>query len=236
MNVFKIIWKSMRAYYSELIPLVLMGIVTEIVSLLIIPAPFALAGLSYIAQRSVEGRSTKWRDFWAGIKRYGPRNALNALLTLFVYVAIAANVWFYNNPEISPISQQIAVWLTAFWLVTALLWTAVVFYWLAFQLEMEEPKFWLSLRNSLYLTLLNPLQTLVLLIVIVLLAALAFVVPPLLILYPGFIATLSVAAVKTMLVPILETQEEREQGDGKEGVTDTEPPQYVQHRFPKGNE
>jgi uncharacterized membrane protein YesL len=211
MNAFKIVWKSMRAYYSELISLVLMGIATTIVSLLVIPAPFALAGLWYVAQRAVEGRTTKWRDFWEGIKRYGPRNLLNTLLALFVYIAIAANIWFYNNPEISPLPERIALWLTAFWLVTALLWTAVIFYWLAFQLEMEAPKFWLSLRNSLYLTLLNPIQTLIFLVVAVLLGALAIVVPPLLILYPGFIATLSMAAVKAMLVPILERQEELEQ-------------------------
>ncbi len=234
MNAFKIIWKGMRAYYSELVPLLLMGIVTEIVSLLIIPAPFALAGLWTIAQRSVEGRSTKWRDFWAGIKRYGPRNALNTLLALFVYFAIAANVWFYNDPAVSPLSEQVAIWLTAFWLVAALLWTAVIFYWLAFQLEMEEPKFWLSLRNSLYLTLLNPIQTLILLMLTALLAGLAFVVPPLLILYPGFIATLSVAAVKTMLVPILEKQEEQERDDGEEG--ETKPPQYIQPSSTKGQD
>ncbi len=211
MKAFKIIWKSMRAYYSELISLVLMGIATLIVSLLVIPAPFALAGLWTVAQRAVEGRSTKWRDFWAGIKRHGPRNLLNTLLAVLIYFLIATNIWFYNNPDISPLSPKIAVWLTAFWLVATLLWTAVIFYWLAFQLEMEEPKFWLSLRNSLYLTLLNPIQTLIFLVAAVLLGTLAVVVPPLLILYPGYIATLSMAAVKTMLVPILEKQEELEQ-------------------------
>jgi uncharacterized membrane protein YesL len=208
MNAFKIIWKSMRAYYSELFSLVLMGVVTLIVSVLVIPAPFALAGLSYVAQRSVEGRSTKWRDYWEGVKHHGPRNALNALFTVVVYVLIAANIWFYNNPAVSPLPERIAVWLTAFWLVSVLLWTAVVFYWLAFQLEMEDPKFFLSLRNSLYLVLLNPIQSIILLVLAVLLAALAIVVPPLLILYPGFIATLSIAAVKTLLVPILDKQEE----------------------------
>jgi len=210
MNAFKIIWKSMRAFYSEVFPLVLMGIVTMVVSILIIPAPFAWAGLWTIGRRAVEGRSTKWRDFWAGVKRYGPRNALNTLFAALVYLLIVTNVWFYNNPEVSPVSQQVALWLTAFWLVATLLWTVVIFYWLAFQLEMEEPKFWLSLRNTLYLILLNPIHSLIFLVVAVLLGAVAVVVPPLLILYPGYIATLSTVAVKTMLVPILERQEELE--------------------------
>ncbi|MGC9397663.1 MAG: hypothetical protein ACP5HM_00830 [Anaerolineae bacterium] len=211
MNAFKIIWKSLRVYYSELFPLVLMGLATVAATFLVIPAPFALAGLWYVTRRSVEGRSTKWYDFWEGVKRYGPRNLLNALLALFGYLVIATNIWFYNNPAVSPLPDQAALWLTALWLMLILLWTAVNFYWLAFQMEMEEPRFWLSLRNSLFLTLLNPIQSLVFLLVAALLAALAIVVPPLIILFPAFIATLSTTAVKTMLAPILERQKELEE-------------------------
>lgn len=210
MNAFKIIWKSMRAFYSEVFPLVLMGVVTVVLSILVIPAPFAWAGLWTIGQRSVEGRSTKWRDYWYGVKRHGPRNLLNTLFAVLVYLLIASNLWFYNNPAVSPVSRQVALWLTAFWLVATLLWTAVIFYWLAFQLEMEEPKFWLSLRNSVFLTLLNPIQSLIFLILVAILTTLTVVVPPLVVVYPGFIGTLSTAAVKTLLVPILERQEELE--------------------------
>ena len=211
MDAFKIIWKSIRTYYNELIPLVLMSVVSILVSFFIIPAPFALAGLWSVARRAGEGRSTEWRDFWDGIRRYGPRNALNALFVVFVTFLIVTNVWFYNQPDISPVSPKVAVWLTVFWLGVTLLWIAVLFYWLAFQLEMEEPKFWVSLRNSLFFALLNPIPTLVFLILSGLLAALAVVVPPLIFLYPGFIATLSTTAVKSLLVPILEQQEELEQ-------------------------
>lgn len=218
MQVFKVIGQSFKALYEELFPLMLMSIVTWIATALVIPGPFAQAGLWYVAQRALEGRTTSWQDFWEGVKGYGPRNWANTLLIGGGYLLILINLRFYTLSELSPVSEEVAGWLTALWIVIGILWTAFGFYLLAFQIEMIEPRFLLSLRNSLYLLLLRPLQTLVLVLLLALIAfiCLRFVMfLPLMVLYPGLFAVLSINAVKSFVKPILEarTQEEKSNRD-----------------------
>ena len=72
-RIFKVIAEAAVSYYDELLHLVLMGFVTLVSCLLILPGPFALAGLWYVAHRAVRRTSIYWRDYWEGVKRYGLR-------------------------------------------------------------------------------------------------------------------------------------------------------------------
>ncbi|MFP4343207.1 MAG: hypothetical protein ACLFU8_00810 [Anaerolineales bacterium] len=213
LQVFQVTGRSFKTLYEELFPLMLMSIVTWFATALVIPGPFSQAGLWYVARRALEGRTTSWQDFWDGVKGYGPRNWGNTLLVVGGYLLILVNLRFYTLSELSPVSEEVAGWLTALWIVIGILWSAFGFYLLAFQVEMVEPRFLLSLRNSLYLVLLRPLQTLILL---ALLGVIAFVclrfvmLLPLIILYPALTALLSVNAVKSFVQPILESRAEKE--------------------------
>lgn len=210
MKAFVIIGQAFRTLYEELFHLLLMSVVTWIATLLVLPGPFAQAGLWRIAQHGVEGRETTWRVFWEGAKEYGPRNWANTLLLAVGYLLIALNLWFYNNANISPLSPDVAVWLSAVWIALGTLWTAVAFYLLAFQMEMIEPRFWLSVRNALFLSLLHPIQTVIFLMLLGAIVLVCVQVPmllPLLILLPGLGATLSVTSVKALVKPILEREE-----------------------------
>ena len=211
MNPFQIIWQSMKTFYEELFRFLLMGFITLLALILILPGPAALGGLWGVAQRAVEGYGIQWSDYWEALKRYGPRNWLNTLVVAVIYGLIALNFWFYNTPGISPVSAEIALIATSFWIGMTLIWTGAVFYWLSFQLEMTEPKFWLSLRNSVFLVFVHPFKTLVFLITTGLLAALCVVIPPLLILFPGFTAVMSITAVKTLIKPLLEAHKQQQE-------------------------
>lgn len=220
MKAFVIIGRAFRTLYEEVFPLMLMSVVTLLATFLVLPGPFAQAGLWRVAQNAAEGRETTWRVFWEGAKAYGPRNWANTLLLAAGYLLIALNLWFYNNPNISPLSPDVAVWLSAVWIALGVLWTAVAFYLLAFQLEMIEPRFWLSIRNALFLSLLHPIQTISFLLLLGVILLVCVQVPmliPLLILLPGLSATLSVTSVKTLVKPILEKEEaeEKKEATGK---------------------
>lgn len=207
MQILKIIRLSITTYSENILTLMLMGLGTILATLLIIPAPFAWAGLWHVARQAIRGDTTSWQTYLEGAREYGLRNLGNILLLLCGYLLIATNIWFYNQPAISPLPEKFVVWLTAFWLITGLLWAGVAFYLLSFQMEMVAPRFWLSLRNSLYLTLLYPLPTLLWLLLLGLCGGLCILLPPLLILYPGFIALLSQHATQTLIQQALAKHE-----------------------------
>jgi uncharacterized membrane protein YesL len=211
MQIFKIIWRSLKTVYEELFFFSMMGLATVLATVPIVTAPFAWAGMWYIAHRAVEGRSTKWRDYWEGVKTYGPRNVANTLLVGLFFGLALGNLWFYNNPEISPLSPQVALWLSGAWIAGMIVGAGVALYLLSFQMEMEEPRFWISLRNSLFLTLLRPVPTFIFVLVAVILAVSIWLLPPILILYPGLVGVISVNTVQTLLEPILAAQEEEEE-------------------------
>jgi len=208
MTPFRIIWQSLKTLYEQLFQLFLIGFITLLALLLILPAPIALGGLWGVAHRAVAGHGGDWSEYWEALKRYGSRNWLNSLVVAVVYGLLALNLRFYNTPGITPISADIALVATVFWIGVTLFWTGVVFYWLSFQAEMLEPQFWLSLRNSLLLTLARPLQTLVFLAAITLVALLCVILPPLVLLLPGFVAVLSITALRELVQPLIKAREQ----------------------------
>lgn len=205
---FRIIWQSLKTLYEQLFQLFLMGLITLLALLLILPGPIALGGLWGVAHRAVIGYGDDWGEYWEALKRYGPRNWLNSLVVAVVYGLLVLNLWFYNTPGITPVSANIALVATVFWIGVSLFWTGVVFYWLSFQVEMLEPRFWLSLRNSLLLTPARPLQTLVFLGAIALATLLCVILPPLVLLLPGFVAVLSITALRELVQPLLKAREQ----------------------------
>jgi uncharacterized membrane protein YesL len=218
MKIFKIMWRSLIIGYETLFSLLLMGATTLLATVPIITAPFAWAGMRYIAQRAVEGRSTTWADYWQGIKQYGPRNVANQLLLILFFGSALGNLWFYNNPAVSPLPPEIVPWLSGVWIVGMVIGSGVAFYLLAFQMEMAEPRFWSSLRNSLFLTLLRPIQTLIAVLFLLIVAVGIRFVPPIILLYPGLLAVLSANTVKTFLKAITASQETQERPE-KSGET-----------------
>ena len=215
MQAIRILINTVKAYYEEMLFFFMAGTIMLFVSLLIIPLPFALIGVWMIAHRAVRGLGVNWGLYRDAVKAYGMQSLWLTLVLLLGYVLLASNLWFYSTPEISPLPDNIAVWMLPLWLFIGLVWTGITFYAHAFLIELEEPKLLMILRNSLSLTLLNPLTTLILLIVSLLVTGLSIALPILLIALPGFIATLSITAVRTLITAI------REKYGSEEDATDS---------------
>ena len=199
MQAIRIIISAVKAYYEEILFFFMTGAILCVATLLIIPMPFALVGVSMIAHRTIRGLGVNWGLYWGAVKEYGLRSVQLTLVLALGYGLLAANIWFYSTPGVSPIPDNVAVWILPIWFGIGLVWSAVTFYANAFLLELKEPKLLTILRSSLFLALLNPLPTLVLLIVTALLTAMSIAMPILLIALPGLIATLSVTSVHVLV-------------------------------------
>jgi uncharacterized membrane protein YesL len=223
MRVFRIIARGAVAFYDELFLYMLVGLINLIAWILIIPGPFVLAGIYTITQQSVRSKGVNWRMIWDGVKEFGPRSLLLFLIIVGVYAIIGVNLWFYANPEISPFPATVAIWTTPIFALFALIWTGVTFYAQALLMELEDPKMGLVLRNSLFLTILQPVQTLLLLILAIASLALSIALPVLLIVWPGFISAVAVTAARQLIGDLAErnkaqegeeTEDEEEDDDG----------------------
>ncbi len=217
MRVFRIIGKAAVAFYDELFFFFLVGLIHTACWLLIIPGPFALAGVYIVGQRAVRGMGVSWGLIWGGVKEFGGRAFLLFLIVLLGYGILASNLWFYATPEVSPFPTSVTTWLIPIWIVLGLLWTGVVFYAQSFLMELEEPRMLLVLRNSLFLTILHPIQTLILVIVSILALVLSIVLPVLLTVYPGFVSVLSLTAVRTLVADLAERADALKQSSEEEG-------------------
>jgi len=212
MRVLKIIAKAAVAFYEELFFHFIAGLAHLACWLLVIPGPFALAGIYAIGQRAVRGKAVNWRLIWDAIKEFGVRSFLLFLITLFGYAIVVVNIWFYNVPDVSPFPASVAVWTTPIFIIVGVLWTGVVFYAQAFLMELKDPKMLVVLRNSLFLTVLTPLNTLAFLLVSAVATALSIALPVLLLVLPGFLSTLSLTAVRTLMAELNERAEKIDRG------------------------
>jgi uncharacterized membrane protein YesL len=204
MQAIRIIITAVKAFYEELLFFFLTGAILLVATVLIIPMPFALIGVWMVAHRAVRGLGVNWGLYWQAVKEYGVRSLWLTLILVVGYVLLLSNVWFYMTPEVSPLPDNITLWVLPLFIIVGLVWTGITFYAHAFLIELEEPKLLTILRNGLSLTFISPLTTLILLIVTLLVTALCIMMPILLLALPGFVATLSITAVRTLIAVIRE--------------------------------
>ncbi len=204
MQTVRIIIDTAKAFYEEMLFFIVTGGILIAATFLVIPMPFALVGVWMIAHRAVRGLGVNWGLYWRAVKEYGLRSMQLTLVLALGYGLLAANIWFYNTPDVSTLPAGVLVWIRPIVLIIGLVWVCISLYAHAFLIELEEPKLLMILRSSLSLAFIKPAPTLLLLIVTVLLTVLSIAVPVLLLALPGFIATLSITAVRTFVAAVRE--------------------------------
>lgn len=213
MQAIRIVIATAKAFYEEMLFFFVTGAILFVATLLIIPMPFALIGVWLVAHRAVRGLGVNWGLYWQAIKEYGVRSLWLTLILILGYVLLASNVWFYLTPEVSPLPGNVSTWILPILVIVGLMWSGITFYAHAFLIELEEPKLGTILRNGFSITIVSPLTTLILLIVTLLLTALCVILPILLLALPGFIATLSITAVRTLIASLREKYGPKEEED-----------------------
>ncbi len=214
MSAFSILWEALAGIVEEVFYLWLMGFITLVGWVLVLPAPPVTAGLWYVAHRVVRGYAINMGTYWEGVKAYGGRSYLVALVALFGYAILAMNLWFYGVSGVAPIQDDAARIVVIFWAFATLLWTGAMFYFEAFLIEQVEPKLTTALRNSVGLMVLHPFKTLFWLIALVALLALSIFVPILVGMFPSLFAMLSITATRRLVQGIKAQAEEEGEGTG----------------------
>jgi uncharacterized membrane protein YesL len=172
-------------FFEEIFLLILFNILWSISALLVLPLPFAAAGLAWVAAEIGEGKVIKWRTFFEGGRRYWRSAYRWGLLNLAVWGLIFINLNFYNN-----IAATWALFVRTLVISMAILWGGIQLYVFPLLILQEAPSLRLAFRNGLILMGAQPALTVVLL---VLAAALLFV--SVLFMFPLFVLCFALIAL-----------------------------------------
>lgn len=124
-------------------------------SLPLVTAPAAWAGLIRMSHTAYREPTADIRDFWEGFKENFGRGALLALLNAVVIGINVTNLIGYSG--------QVSVGVSALrvvWLLTLLVWFTLQFYAWVLYYEMKQPTLLRAFRNAAVMLYLNPLFTL----------------------------------------------------------------------------
>ncbi len=196
--VIQVVVKALVTLYENLFFLMNVGSLSLLAVILILPGPFALAGLFHIARRALEGRGLTWQHFWESVRQNGPRLwPAYGLLTLG-FIVIIADLVFYNGPQ-SPLSFSLRIVANWFWGFLGLVWTGLSFYLPGVLMTPEKPTFKQAFTTSAVLAIRYPLQTFAWILSLGIFLVLTAVVPVLLVFFPVLVALISTGATCALL-------------------------------------
>jgi uncharacterized membrane protein YesL len=154
------------AYYDSG-PLIVANVLWFALTLPLVTAPPAAAGLYYVTNQLAHRRSANWRTFFEGFRTYFWLGWRWGLVNLLVLSVIGANYWFYAR-----IVLNRAEWIEGIFLSLAMLWGILQTYTFPLLLEQKDRRMVTAVRNSVVLYLKYPafsigLAVLVLLLLVV---------------------------------------------------------------------
>ena len=167
-----------------------------LLSLPIITAPAAWAGLVNLSRQAHLNRTATLNDFWAGFGMNLWRGVLMTVLNIIIIGLNLFNLGIYSNT-----TDFTTLALRSIWWLILVIWIVVQFYMWPLLYELKQPTLWGALRNAFVMMMLNPLFTLGLMIVVALLVAVStFLFPAWVLLTGSALAALSTGAVLDRLV------------------------------------
>jgi uncharacterized membrane protein YesL len=171
------------------------NIAWAVLSLPVITAPAAWAGLVRMSQTAYTSPTADFSDFWVGFRENLQRGALMGVLNLAIMVVNIINFQAYRF--------QTGVgfdFLRAIWLFTLAIWFGVQFYMWPIFYRMQEPTMLGSMRNAVVMMLMNPGFTLLIWIGVAVIAILSTILfPAWLLLTGGTLAAIANNAVLNRL-------------------------------------
>ncbi len=143
MRALRLFWTSVRLFYEEAFLMGWVSLLWLLLSLPVVTAPLAAAGLFHVAYFVADDRVISWRAFFTGARRLAGPAYLLALLNGVAYGLGGINLNFYGAID--------AVWaagLQGFILALLVLWTLIQVYVFPMLLVQEKPDLRLALRNA----------------------------------------------------------------------------------------
>jgi uncharacterized membrane protein YesL len=217
MNIFRTLWKSLKDLFEDLFILALVNILWILINApLAIAAFFALsnssalyivmllsvltlgpsnAGLYAVAERVTDGRTSSWRDFFAGMRAYPVLSWKVYGLWMLGLIVILVNLQFYSLN-----GTTIASFLYVLFLYFIVVWFGFLMYIGPLMQLQTDKRIRTIARNAALMTFGRPLFTLVTLALMAIIAFASIWLPILLLLATvSFLAIWSFRAVLTLI-------------------------------------
>jgi uncharacterized membrane protein YesL len=163
-----VFWRSLQYWGDEIVLLMQMNAAWVVANLLIIPGPPATAAMMVVTNRIAHGELVSWRVAREAFRRYFWKAWGWGAINLVVVGMLVYNLSFYQK-QVSGVTWTV---VQVAWAAVLLIWGTVQFYWFPLLLEMPGNPLIPSLQNAAKMILLNPLFTLVLVVLTLLLVAL----------------------------------------------------------------
>lgn len=172
------------------------GLLTIMVALLgVVPAGPATAGIFHIAYRVADGRASRVRDFFVGMRQYArPGWAVVGVATASLLL-IGYSLGFYLT-----VTNLFGAIMLGLWLYGLLFWLSMLLYAPALVVLQERPDLRLVARNAFLMALGRPIFTVLnCLLLVVLLVLSSYLVLPLFLVTMSFFALWSVHAARQLI-------------------------------------
>jgi uncharacterized membrane protein YesL len=140
--------------YVRSIDLITANVVWFLLSLPLITAFPATAGLYHAMNHFAHGRVGNGRVVWEGFRAHFWLSWKWGLANLAVFGILWVNIQFYGS-----LDAGWAVWARAFLIILFMLWGVLQLYTFPLLLEQEDQRIRTALRNSMVLFIRRPLQT-----------------------------------------------------------------------------
>ncbi len=126
-----------------------------LLSLPIITAPAAWAGLIYMSRQAHLAPSVTINDFWHGFRENLRRSVVLAFLNIAIVGINLSNLLAYRDQ-----TDTLSLILRGIWLVALATWVLLQFYMWPLLYELQQPSLWGAFRNAAVMIVRNPLYTL----------------------------------------------------------------------------
>jgi len=191
----RVLWRGLMQFerYGPLF--VLANITSVALSLPIVTAPAAFAGLVRLCYKAQTDHTTTFSEFWEGFRAAFWRGLIVGGLNVVVIGVLVVNFFTYSAQ-----SSSVFLLLRAVWGIILIGWLGVQLYLWPMLAAMESPTLIGGFRNAALMFSLNPVFTLTLLAVLGLVLVLSTILRvPWLLLTLAFLASVATAAVRDRL-------------------------------------
>jgi uncharacterized membrane protein YesL len=137
--------------YYDLVPLVSLNIIWFLLTLPIVTAFPAAAGLYYATNQLAHQKGAGWKTFFDGFRIHFWLSWRWGLLNVIIILVAVSNIKFYGQLE-----AEWSMWLRGVIIGLSILWGIIQLYTFPFLLEQEKQRLSMALRNSMVLLATRP--------------------------------------------------------------------------------
>jgi uncharacterized membrane protein YesL len=146
--------KGFLDLYYDSIPFIGINLLWFLLTLPLITAFPAMAGLYYATNQLAHGKSAGGSEFFEGFRNYFWVSWCWGLMNIFVIVVLAVNIWFYGQ-----VKASWADLIRGTSLGLMVIWGSMQFYIFPFLIEQKDRRLKVAVRNTLVMSLRSPLRT-----------------------------------------------------------------------------